>query len=171
MAKKPAQEKKESNIKVLVREYLLDEDLMRGQIKDPKLDFGYKFVFPGGVDLQGRQRGRDFTVIKPKSKDYIEIRSGTIIAPKHVSKLKDKKKHFFAALNKYLLSKNFFFQLDVKNNRYAIIDNIFLKKDGTVSKNSFYKTVRKIFTSTIYSIVLLKEFCDDILDLSDVEFA
>jgi len=169
MAKKP--EKKESIIKVLIREYLLDEDVMRGQIKDPKLDFGYKFVFPGGADPQGRKRGRDFTVMKPKTKDFIEIRSGTIISPEHVAKLKDKKKHFFGALHKYLLSKSFFFQLDAKNNMYAIIDTIFLEKDGTVSKNSFYKTVRKIFTSTIYSIVLLKEFCDDILDLSDAEFS
>ena len=78
--------------------------------------------------------------------------------------------HFYAALHKYLLSKNFFFRLDAKNNRYVIIDSIFFKKDGTVSKNSFYKCVRKIFTSSVYSIVLLREYCEDVLDLGDLVF-
>ena len=155
---------------MLIREYLLDENLLRGQIKDANLDYGFNFVFPAGTDPKGRQKGRTFTVVKPKGKDFIEISSPTIISPEHQTKLKDKKKHFFAALHKYLLSKNFFFNLDAKNNRYVLIDTIFLKRDGTVSKNSFYRSVRKIFTSTVYSIVLLKEFCEDVLDLDDVVF-
>ena len=167
MAKKQLSEKKESKIKILIWEYLMDEGLMRGNVKDPKLDFGFNFIFPGGVDPKGRQIGRGFTIIKPKNKDFIEIRCGTTISPEHIKKLGDKKKHFFAQLQKYLLSKSFFFQLDVKNNRYGIIDNIFLKKDGTISKNRFYKTIRKIFTSTIYSIVLLKEFCEVVIDFDE----
>ena len=167
MAKKQLSEKKENKIKILIREYLMDEGLMRGNVKDPKLDFGFNFIFPGGLDPKGRQIGRGFTIIKPKNKDFIEIRCGTTISPKHIEKLGDKKKHFFAQLQKYLLSKSFFFQLDVKNNRYSIIDNIFLKKDGTISKNRFYKTIRKIFTNTIYSIVLLKEFCEVIIDFDE----
>lgn len=169
MSKKPSDNNQESPINRILREYLLEEELMRGKINDPNLEFGYKFVFPGGMDPQGRQRGRDFTVIQPKGKNVIELRSGTMISPEHVKKLGDKKKHFYAALHKYLLSKNFLFQLDAKQNRYALIDVYFLNLGGTISKNTFFKMVRKIFTSTIYSVVLLQEFCEDVLDLGDLE--
>jgi len=168
VAKKPlVSERKERGIKVLIREYLLDENIMRGNLKDPKLDFGFNFVFPGGSDPKGRQRGRNFSVVKPKNKDVIEITCGTQMSPEDVKKLGTKRKHFFVELQKYLLNKNFFFHIDRDHNRYRVIDNIFLKKDGTVSKNKFYKSVRNIFTSTIYTILLLKEFCDNVLDLED----
>ena len=38
---------KESNIKQLIQDYLLDEGLLRGKIPDPKLNFGIKMdLFP-----------------------------------------------------------------------------------------------------------------------------
>ena len=64
---------KETNLKELIQEYLLDENLLRGNVKDPKLEFGFRFVFPGGTDPTGRPRGRNLTVTKPKNRDFIEI--------------------------------------------------------------------------------------------------
>ena len=157
----------------MIRKYLLDEGLLREKIKKPHLDFGFQFVFPKGVDpSSGRQKGRPFMVTKPKNKDFIEISSPIVIDKKQVEILQkeDKKKYFFSKLQKYLLNRNFYFQLDGKNNRYVIIDNIFLSNTGTVSKNVFFKSIRKIFTSTIYTIIILNEICSNIADLEDWEF-
>ena len=157
----------------MIRKYLLDEGLLREKIKKPQFDFGFQFVFPKGVDpSSGRQKGRPFMVTKPKNKDFIEISSPIVIDKKQVEILQkeDKKKYFFSKLQKYLLNRNFYFQLDGKNNRYVIIDNIFLSNTGTVSKNVFFKSIRKIFTSTIYTIIILNEICSNIADLEDWEF-
>lgn len=160
---------KESKIEVLIREYLLDLGLLRKKINEPKLDFGFQFVFPSGVGPTGKPIGRGFVVTKTKKKDFIEISCIAIISPKHIELLQKegKKQHFFIELQKYLLSRNFFFHLDAKNNRYSIIDNIFLQKNGTISKNLFFKSVRKIFTSMVYSIVLLNEICENVINLDD----
>ena len=37
-------------------------------------------------------------------------------------------------------------------------DNIFLKNDGTISKNSFFKSIRKIFGTVMYCIEVLQEY-------------
>lgn len=63
---------KESRIKQLIREYLLDESLLRGKIDDPKLDFGFQFIFPPGKDPLGRQIGRNMVVINPKKKRFVD---------------------------------------------------------------------------------------------------
>ena len=38
----------ESKIKNLIREYLLDEGILRENVKDPKIEFGFSFIFPPG---------------------------------------------------------------------------------------------------------------------------
>ena len=158
-------------LKELIQEYLLEEGVLREKINDQKLDFGFQFVFPGGTDPQGRQKGRPFTVTKPKNKNIIEIGCPTVISPEHGKKLEkeDKKQYFFSKLQKYLLTKNFLFNLDGKNNRYVIIDNIYPRKDGYISKDMFFRRVRDILTSTIYSIIMLKEICDNVMDLGEWE--
>ena len=62
---------KDSKIKILIQEYLLDEGLLREKISNPKLDFGFQFMFPPGNDPRGRPIGRNMVVIKPKQKNLI----------------------------------------------------------------------------------------------------
>ncbi len=47
----------------------------------------------------------------------------------------------------------------VQKFRYEISDQIFLKKEGTISKNSFFKSIRKVFTCAAYSNMILTEYC------------
>lgn len=58
---------KESKIKTMIREYLLDEGLLKENIKDPRLEFGFKFEFPPEKDPSGRPIG------KPIKSFYLNI--------------------------------------------------------------------------------------------------
>ena len=154
---------KEGKTKVLIREYLLDGGLFRENINDPKLDFGFQFAFPKGTTPDGRQVGKNFAVVKPKNKDLIQISCGTQISAEHVKKLNSLpgkgKLKFFKDIQKVFFLKEVYFSLDAKNHRYNVSDTIFLKKDGSVSKNAFYRSVRKIFGVVMYSVFVLEEHC------------
>ena len=65
-----------------------------------------------------------------------------------------KKEQFFADIQKKNFLQNVFFQIDFKNFRYIVIDRIYLEKDGTVSKDFFYRIIRKVFNCVVYSITL-----------------
>jgi hypothetical protein len=147
----------EIKIKSLIRDYLLEEGLLRKKIKDPKLDFGFQFAFPPG------QEGHIMAVFKPKKKDLIIISSGTQISDQHITALNslknDKKLYYFMDLRKFFLLKDVFFRIDVNHYRYEISDQKFLKEDGTLSKNSIFKSIRKVFNCAAYSNLLLAQYC------------
>ncbi|MFX1356297.1 MAG: DUF2299 family protein [Promethearchaeota archaeon] len=149
----------ERKIKDLIQEYLLDEGLLRQKLPDTnkKLEFGFQFVFPPG------QIAQKMITAKPKNKDLIIISNPIQIAPQHVEALnaleESKKLQFFMDLRKFFLIKDVFFRIDIQNYRYEISDQIFLKTDGTISKNSFYKSIRKVFTCAAYSNMILTEYC------------
>ncbi len=146
----------ELKIKNLIQDYLLEEGLLRKKIKDPKLDFGFQFTFPPG------QRGHIMAVFKPKNKDLIIISSGTQISDQHIKALNllkaGKKLHYFMDLRKFFLLKDVFFRIDANQYRYEISDQIFLKK-GTISKNSIFKSIRKVFNCAAYSNIILAQYC------------
>lgn len=154
---------KESNIKQLIQDYLLDEGLLRGKIPDPKLNFGFQFIYPPGKDPLGRQIGRNMVVIRPKNKNLIVVSLGVQISKPHIKALNSlensKKMSFFMDLRKSFLLKDVFYRIDIKNHRFEITDQIFLNKDGFISKNSFYKSVRKVFNCAAYSNIILGEYC------------
>lgn len=150
----------ESDIKHLIQEYLLDEGLLRNKIPTDgkKLEFGFQFIFPPAGPI-----AQKMVVIKPINKDLIVISNPIQIAPQHVkalNSLEDNRKiYFFMDIRKFFLVKDVFFRIDTQNSRYEISDQIFLKKDGTISKNSFFKSIRKVFTCSAYSNMILNEYC------------
>jgi len=154
---------KENSIQQLIQEYLLDEGLLRRKISDPKVEFGFQFVFPPGKDPLGRQIGRNMVVIQPKQKTLIVVSLGVQISKPHVKALdsleKPKKFDFFMDLRKSFLLKDVFYRIDIKNHRYEITDQIFINKNGFISKNSFYNCIRKVFNCAAYSNILLGEYC------------
>ena len=154
---------KESKIKQLIREYLLDEGLLRGKIDESKLDFGFQFIFPPGKDPLGRQIGRNMVVINPKKKDLLIVSLGIQISNPHVKALNTlddvKKMSFFMELRKSFLLKDVFYRIDIKNFRYEISDQVFLNEDGIISKKSFFKSIRKVFNCAAYSNIILGEYC------------
>jgi len=154
---------KESKIKQIIQDYLLDEGLLRGKISDPKLDFGLQFIFPPGKDPLGRQIGRNMVVIRPKNKNLLVVSLGIQISDPHIKALNslenEKKMNYFMDLRKSFLLKDVLYRIDIKNYRYEITDQIFLNRDGFISKNSFFKSVRKVFNCAAYSNILLGEYC------------
>ncbi|MHA2006449.1 MAG: DUF2299 family protein [Promethearchaeota archaeon] len=154
---------KESKIKHSIQEYLLDEGLLRKKISDDKLEFGFQFIFPPGNDPTGRPIGRNMVVIKPKKKNLIVIILGTQIANPHIDALnslkEDRKMQFYWELRKFFLIKDLFYRIDINNYRYEISDQIFLKNDGSVSKNNFFKSIRRVFDASAYSNIILGEYC------------
>jgi hypothetical protein len=155
---------KESKIKQLIQDYLLEEGLLRGKISDAKLDFGLQFIFPPGKDPLGRPIGRNMVVIRPKKKNIIVVSLGVQISDLHIKALNSLENHkkfkFFMDLRKSFLLKDVFFRIDIKKFRYEITDHIFLDKDQFISKNSFFKTIRKVFNSGALSNLILAEYCE-----------
>ena len=154
---------KESNIKQLIQDYLLDEGLLRGKVSDPKLDFGFQFIFPPGKDPLGRPVGRNMVIFRPKNKGLIVVSLGVRISEPHIKALNSlentKKMNFFMDLRKSFLLKDVFYRIDIKNHRYEIIDQLFLNKDEFISKNSLFKMIRKVFNCAAYSNFILGEYC------------
>ncbi len=154
---------KESKIKELIREYLLDEGLLREKVNNPKLDFGFQFIFPPGKDRLGRQIGRNMVVIRPKNKDLLIVSLGLQISEPHINALNslenEKRMKFFMELRKLFLLKDLFYRIDIKNFRYEISDQVFLDDDGIISKKSFFKSIRRVFNCAAYSNIILGEFC------------
>lgn len=150
---------KKSKIEHLIHEFLLDEGLLREKISDPdsKLDFGLIFSFPPGP------KGQRMSVFKLKNRAFIIISIQTQFSKSHINalnSLKDNKKsQFFIDLRKYFLHKEVFFRIDDKNYKYEINDQIFITNDGLISKNSFFKRIRKIFYCFITSNMILGEYC------------
>ena len=147
----------ESNIKELIKEYLSQEGLLKENLLDPKIEFGFKFVFPP-VPM-----GKIMFVIKPKNKNIIIITIGTQISEPHVNALNalenNKKLQFFLDLRKFFLLKDVYFRIDLEEYRYEISDQMFVEKEGTITKNNFYNSVRKVFNCDAYGNIILEEYC------------
>lgn len=163
---------KDSKIKSLVQDYLLDEGLLRKKIPDPKLEFGFQFTFPPGKDPMERPIGKNMLVYQPKDKNLIVISVGTQISQPHINALnsldENKKLNFFMDLRKHFLIKDVLYRIDIQNYRYEIIDQLFLPKSENISKNSFFKRIRKVFNSMAYSNIILGEYCAGKVKLEDI---
>lgn len=151
---------KESKIKHLIREYLLEEGILKKNIPntEKKLDFGFQFSFPPGP------RGHMMVVFKPKNKNLLIISVGTQIAQPHITALNslkpERKMQYFMELRKLFLLKELFYRIDIQNYRYEISDQIFIEENNLVLKNDLFRSVRTVFNCAAYSNIILGEFCE-----------
>jgi hypothetical protein len=83
-------------------------------------------------------------------------------------------------LRKFFLLKDVFFRIDANHYRYEISDQKFLKEDRIISKNSLFKSVRKVFNCAAYSNIILAQYCsgkiteedfDKSKDFTDTDFS
>lgn len=155
-------------MKEKIRNYLLDEEILRKRIKSENVEFGFQFVFPPGK----HKRVQSMNVFQPKQKDLIIISIGTQISPPHVESLEKQgaEMEFFKELRKVLHLKNMFFFLDPKNYRYEISEQIFFD-ENLISKNEFFRNVRSVFNLQAYSNLLLLDFCSGELQTEAMEDA
>jgi hypothetical protein len=166
LAKKPP----ERRLKNILRKYLSSGTTIGPEIKNPKIDFGFRFAFPKGKDKQGKPMGRPFSLVKEKKWDHFEIISPTTISPNHIKILnsmkENKQKQLFSDLKKVFNLKGFLYDIDIPNKRFAIIDAYFLEDNKDISKNELYRIIRNIFGIIIYSITLIQELCAGPGDIS-----
>ena len=73
---------------------------------------------------------------------------------------------FWMDLRKFFLLKDVFFRIDIQNHRYEISDQKFLQ-NNSISKNSFYKSIRKVFNSAAYSNIILGQYCSGLIEEED----
>ena len=162
----------EDKLKNVIKEYLSNTEL-KETLHDDKLELGFRFLFPKGKNPDGKPLGRPFTVVKEMKKDILEISSNVSISKQHVdafdSMEKGAKQKFFKNLAKVFHLKEVFFNIDLQNNRYAIIDNIFLNKGEIIVKNTFYNSIRKVLGCIIYSIIELQDFCSGEFDAGSLK--
>ena len=163
---------KENNIKFLLLEYLSDENLQPNKISDAKLEFGFQFIYPPGRDPHGRPIGKGMVVFMPKNKDLLILSVGTQISPPHVEALDSleiaKKMQFFMDIRKHFLLKDVLYRIDIQNHRYEISDQIFLSKNDSLSKNTFFSSIRRVFDAMVYSNMILSEYCVGKIKIEDV---
>ena len=163
---------KENNIRFLILEYLSDENLQPNKISDAKLEFGFQFIYPPGRDPLGRPIGKGMVVFMPKNKELLILSVGTQISPPHVEALDSlemaKKMQFFMDIRKHFLLKDVLYRIDIQNHRYEISDQIFLSKNNSLSKNTFFKSIRRVFDAMVYSNMILSEYCLGKIKLEDV---
>jgi len=150
-------------MKFLILEYLSDENLQPNKISDTKLEFGFKFIYPPGRDPHGRSIGKGMVVFMPKNKDLLIISVGTQISPLHVKALGSleisKKMQFFMDIRKHFVLKDVLYRIDIQNHRYEISDQIFFSKNDSLSKNTFFWSIRRVFDAMVYSNMILSEYC------------
>ena len=162
MAKKPS-DKKENNLKVKIRNFISKEGVLKTEIHEPKLEFGFSFLHPKGNAPNGKPKGRSFQINKPKKEDFLEIGVSTTISPEHVKKLVDppeKKVKFYYNLRKLCHLKNITFVIQLNDNRYILIKRIYLTENNKISTNLLYKAMRKLFNLDIYIILAIHEICE-----------
>lgn len=163
----------ESKLKSIVLGYLSELETV-DPILNPKLDFGYKFLFPKGKDPRGNPIGRTFSVVKPKSQNILDISRGIGIPKEYIDAFnkmgEGSEQKFIKNLIKILLLHRVFYRFDLENNRYSISDTIFLNKGKFVAKNNFFNSIRKVFGCSEYIILELQDYCSGEFDIDDLKF-
>ncbi|MFW9784104.1 MAG: DUF2299 family protein [Candidatus Heimdallarchaeota archaeon] len=151
----------------MIVRYLDEEDLLNKKVSDSKVEFGYIFRFPPNQQRQSMQ------VVHPINSDYVVISLGIRIPDVFVQALNaiepHKKVQFYIDIRKFLFTQNFLFRFELALNRFHISDQLYFKEGGQISKNKFFKTVRKIYNASQYCILLLEEYCMDKIDKKYLE--
>jgi hypothetical protein len=158
---------KDISLGSLIREYLLDEGILREKIKSSDFEFGYVISFPPGP------KGQNMSIYKTKNKNCVYITIRTQISEKFTKPLSsskgDKTFQIFNKIRKYFLIKEVFFRIDVQNFIIEIHEQIYPDRDRYISKDALFKGIQKVLYCYIYSHILLEEFSAG-KEISSTEF-
>ncbi|MFX1356206.1 MAG: DUF2299 family protein [Promethearchaeota archaeon] len=148
---------KKLNLENLIQQYLLEEEISIEKLKSPDFDFGFIVSFPPGPKSQ------KISVFKVNKRNclYITIRSQ--LSDKNIKILnsfKDNKKfQIFNSIRKFFLIKEVYFRIDIQNSIFEINEQIYPDKDGSISKDTLFKVIKKIFYCFLYANILMDEYC------------
>ena len=145
-----------NSVEDLLREYFLEEGILKDKISSPKFDFGFIVSFPSG------SKSQNLSIYKPKNMNGIFITIRFQISQEKVNDLnshKGNKKHqFFADLRNFLLFRDVFFKFDLQNLIIEIHEQIYPNIEGYISKNALFKLIQKVFYCYVFSNLLLEEY-------------
>jgi len=144
-----------SELEEKIRNYAIDEGILGKKGPDnPKLDFSYTINFP-----PNNPKPMKLMIIKPKDRKAIIIQSNVQIREDHVKAINKKDpqglKKFFMLFQKYMLSQNMLYNIDLKKFRYSVIETIY--PDG-LTEQFFYTTVRAVFNTSVFMNITLMDF-------------
>ncbi len=158
-----------------IKDFAIDEGILGKKVpENPKLEFGYELNYPPRSPKPMR-----IMVIKPKETKAISIQIATQIAKPHVEAIKKKDSNglmkFFMMFKKYMLTQNLLYNLDPKNARYIILENVY--PDG-LTENAFYFAIRKVFNAAVLMNMTVNEMIAGVIpknksikDVGDMDFS
>ena len=138
-----------------IKEWFKDHVVKRYTNTDnPKLEFRYIINFP-----PNNPKPMQLMILKPKDRKAIVIQRNMQISKGHVEAINKKNpsgiNKFFLIFQKYMLSKNMLYNIDVKKFRFSIIETIY--PDG-LTEQFFYTTIRAVFNASVLMNMTLTDF-------------
>ncbi|NVM52927.1 MAG: DUF2299 family protein [Candidatus Helarchaeota archaeon] len=140
-----------------IKEWSTDEGIFKiKRPSDAKTDFIIELMYPFN-----HPRPMGFVVLVPKERDFLRILCGTKISPPHLQCLKKSeiRQKFLQTFTKNMLFIQVIHSIKHEKNVpifWELSDQIYF--DG-LTKNEFFKSIRKIYFATISAILLLNELC------------
>jgi hypothetical protein len=164
-----------SELEEKVKNFAIDEGILGKRLKaNPKVEFAYELKFP-----PNSTKPMKLMLIKPKDLKCISIQAPTQIAKIHVDAFAKMGNNmilqFYNILKKYVLTQNLLYNINVKQSRYVILENIY--PDG-LTEDRFYLALRKVFNAAVFCSVTLNEILarggalkSNVKALSDPDFS
>jgi len=140
-----------------IKEWCTDEGIFKiKRPSDSKTEFIFELSYPFN-----HPRPMHFVVLVPKERDFVRIICGTKISPPHLQCLKkgEVRQRFLQHFTKTMLFLQVLHSIKHEKNVpifWELSDQIYF--DG-LTKNEFFKSLRKIYFATISAIILLNELC------------
>ncbi len=143
-----------SELEETIRDFAIDEGVLGKKLPpNIKLEFGYELNYPPRTPKPMR-----IMVVKPIESRAISIQVATQIAPQHIEAItKNDSKglmKFLSFFKKYMLTQNLLYNIDPKNARYIILENIY--PDG-LTENKFFIAIRKVFNAAVLMNMTISE--------------
>ena len=146
-----------SKIENLIRDYLLEEGILKEKLDSENFDFGFIFSFPPGPKSQ------NMSIYKPKNSNNIFITIRFQLSEEKVRILnslkEDQKIRLLNEIRKHFLIKEIYFSIDNQKMIIEIYEQIFPQKEKLISKDSLFKRIRKVFYCFIFSNIMIEEYC------------
>ena len=137
-----------------LKDWAIEEGVMSIKAPDdPNFAYGFELKFPPNAPMQ-----KLLQLLGPLHKDFLVLQLGTQMSPEHVDVFKnspvEKQVKFFSKFKKFCYMTNVAFIIDGENLRWAISDQLYY---GSLTKNSFFRMIRKIFNTSLYIDEILGE--------------
>ncbi len=156
------------SLDILIKNYIENIGQLKETINDPKLEFGYRFLYP-------HPKGRPFLVIKQNNKNCIEMQTLTKLSPQHLDILnsypEEKQKQLFFQLGEFFINNKVHHNLNFKDKFYILIDNFFILNEKDIPLiNDFKEKIKYLYYTTLQSIKIILDFCNTKADSLKIDW-